>query len=167
MVPPGYRLKAFEPHWPTRQARVSSGGKSDHYETSVNWEDHATESFQKLCEDQGNASCGIVSIRLADLETAKQVNPRAATSLDWERDPIKGNQFHGNLLFSGNLPRPMVRELAAVVATHVQNNLTLTEPANYDSELAARATRTTAANELDHQSFWRRCLARIRTTFRL
>jgi hypothetical protein len=139
--------KAFEPPWSTRQDRVSNRAKSDHYESSINWEDHATESFQILCTDQKNAKCGIVSICLADLKTARQVNPLAATSLDWERDPIRNNPFHGNLLFSGNLPRPIVRELAAVIATHVQGNLTLIEPENYDSELAVRITRTAAVNE--------------------
>lgn len=157
--------KAFEPHWKTLQDRVSSRHKSNHYESSINWEDHPVEPFQILCRHPQNAKCGIVSIRLADLETAQQVNPRAAVFLEWERDPIKGNVFHGNLLFSGSLPKPMVRELAAVVATHVQDKIIFIEPENYDSELAARATRTTAFSESKPTNLWQRFLAFVYALF--
>lgn len=159
--------KAFEPHFPTRQDRISRRGKSDHYELSVNWEDQDAKSFQTLCEDKKNAGHGILSICFADLEKAKQVNPLAAESLDWERDEIKGNPFHGNLLFSGNLSRSMIRELAAVVASHVRPNLILIEPENYDSELAARTTQTTAANRPEHLGFWESAFAWVRTKFKL
>lgn len=97
---------AFKP--PTKKEnlenRVSNRHKSNHYESSVNWEDQLVESFRILSEDKKNAGQGIISIRLADLQTAKQVNPVAAQHFDWERDEIKGNPFHGNLLFSGELP---------------------------------------------------------------
>ncbi len=159
--------KAFEPHFPTRQDRVSRRGKSDHYESSVNWEDHSAKSFQTLCEDRKNAGHGIVCICLVDIEKAKQVNPLASASLDWERDPIKGNPFHGNLLFAGNLPRPMLRELAAVVASHVRPNLILIEPENYETELAARAIQSKVTNRPKPVGFWRRILTRVRTMFRL
>jgi hypothetical protein len=159
--------KAFEPNWKTREDRTSKRRKSDHYESSINWEDHAAKSFQKLCEDRKNAEHGILSIRLADLEKAKQVNPLASGSLDWERDEIRGNPFHGNLLFSGNLPKTIVRELAAVIATHVQDKLSFIEPVNYESELAARATQTEAANKSEHLGFLRRVLASVLDWFRL
>lgn len=133
--------KVFEPSWPSRKDRVDQRQKSDHYESSINWEDHVAESFQVLSADLKNAKCGIASILLQDIEKAKQFNPRASTGLDWEREPIKGNRFHGNLLFSGTLTRAMVRELAAVVATHVQENVILIEPDQYDSELTTRNSR--------------------------
>ncbi len=160
---------AFRP--PTKKSnlenRVNRRHKSNHYELSINWEDHATESFQLLRENGDNANCGIVSIRLADLKTAKRVNPLAATYFDWERDQIKGNPFHGNLLFSGELPPPLIRMLAAVIATHVQDKLVFIEPENYDSELAARATRTEAANKSGYLGFLRRILASALDWFRL
>ncbi|MEK7833035.1 MAG: hypothetical protein AAB401_18240 [Acidobacteriota bacterium] len=159
---------AFKP--PTNknnlEDRVSKRNKSNHYESSINWEDDAAESFQTLCEDKKNAGQGIVSICLADLKIAKQVNPLAATSFDWEREQIKGNPYHGNLLFSGELPLPMVRMLAAVIATHVQPNLILIEPENYNSELAARATQTTGASKMEHSGFWRHVLDYLRLLFR-
>jgi hypothetical protein len=162
---------AFWPSWKSRDDRVYSRRKSDHYESSINWEDHAAESFKKLCEERKNAEYGIVSIRLVDLERAKQVNPLAAESLDWERDRISGNPFHGNLLFSGNLSRPVVRELAAVVASHVRPNLILIEPEKYEAELAARATQTATDDLSDHPGFWRRLwqrgLTRMRAVFRV
>lgn len=158
--------KAFEPHWRTREERTKRG-KSHHYESSINWEDDASEPLQLLCKDAANAKCGIVSIRLADLEKARQVNPRATTSLSWERDPIKHNQYHGNLLFSGNLPRPLVRELAAVVATHVQDNLLLIKPEDYASELVSRAARIGLLSEPEQQVFWQRIVGRLRAIFRL
>ncbi len=131
--------KAFEPHWGTRQDRRENRQKSDDYETSINWEDHVVEALRILTIDRNNAKCGIVSVRLRDLEMAKSVNPRARVALGWERAPIKGNPYHGNLLFSGMLPKTMIRELAGVVATHVQEHLILIQPASFSQELASRA----------------------------
>lgn len=131
-------MKAFLPHWPTIKDRVDRRHKSNHYESSINWEDHIAESFRILCTDPVNAKCGVASVLLQDIKNAKQLNPRASTMLDWEREPLPKNPFHGNLLFSGTLPRNMVRELAAVIATHVQDNLILIEPDRYVSELTMR-----------------------------
>jgi hypothetical protein len=61
----------------------------------------------------------------------------------------------------------MIRELAAVVATHVQDSLILIEPENYDSELAARVTRITATKALDHPGLWQRLRARVLAMFKL
>lgn len=158
--------KAFEPNWKTREDRISSRGKSDHYESSVNWEDQAAEPFQILCNDSKNTGHGIVSIRLADLTEAKRVNPLAATSLEWERDKIKGNPFHGNLLFAGNLTKPIARELAAVVATHVQSKLIFIEPENYESELAARAAQTTTSDKSEPVGLWPKILAFLRSVLK-
>jgi hypothetical protein len=66
--------KAFEPNWKSKEDRVTSRRKSDHYESSINWEDHAAEPFKILCEDRKISGHGIVSIRLADLERAKQAD---------------------------------------------------------------------------------------------
>jgi len=57
--------------------------------------------------------------------------------------------------------------LAAVIATHVQDKLVFIEPENYDSELAARATRTEAANKSGYLGFLRRILASALDWFRL
>lgn len=160
---PDVTWKAFEPHYKTRDDRKSKRGKSDHFEASVNWDDHVTDSFQILCNDVRNAGQGIVSILLADLKEAKQANPLAAESLDWERDDIKGNPFHGNLLFSGNLPKYQVRELAAVVASHVRPNMILIEPKDYETELAARKAQTIAVNKREHKSFLRCIFTRLYT----
>jgi hypothetical protein len=160
--------KVFEPPWGTPQDRKFKH-KSDHYETSVNWEDHDTKSFQLLCKDQSNAKYGIVSVCLIDLKKAKQFNQLTSTSLSWERDEIRGKQanpFHGNLLFSGTLSKPVVRMLAAVIANQVQEKLIFIEPQNYETELAARATQTTAIIELEHIGLLQRVLTRIRSLFR-
>lgn len=159
--------RAYEPNVKTRDSRVSNRGKSDHYESSINWEDQLTEPFQMLCADQKNAAHGIVSICLEDLRAAKANNPLAAKFLDWERDVIEGNPYHGNLLFSGNLPKPKFRQLAAIIASYVDGNLIFVEPKNYKAELAIRTAQTAAANKSEHLSIWRRVLTRVRAVFKL
>jgi hypothetical protein len=153
---------AFVPNPKTREVRVRNG-KSDHYEASVNWEDNAAGSFEILCNDKSNAKCGIVSIRLADLQKARDKNPLAASSLDWEREGSRNNPFHGNLLFSARLPTKVVKELAAVVATHVQDRMRFIEPEHYEAELATRANHTTASTKRGILAFFQTVSAKVRT----
>src|SRR5687768_11961707 len=90
--------KALEPHWATAKARVEQRKKSNHYETSINWDEYLTESFRTLCDDTKNAKHGVLVFRLAALEEVRRRDSTAARGLSWERDPIKSNRFHGNLL---------------------------------------------------------------------
>ena len=135
--------RAYEPNQKSRNHRVFNAGKSDHYESSINWEDQLVEAFQILSEDTRNAAFGILSIRLEDLEAAKAKNPLANKFLEWERDALAGNPFHGNLLFSGKmLPKPQFRKVAAVIASYVDGNLIFVERDNYKLELEARSLLT-------------------------
>jgi hypothetical protein len=145
---------AFEPSWPSRDDRVTKRDKSNHYESSVNWEDHSVESFKVLSEDTSNAKYGILSFRLADLKKAKKQYPRF---VDWEREPIKGNRFHGNILFGGTLSRPRCRQIAAEVANCVQSRIRFTAPTDYESELVRR-TELMAKNG----TLWQRAQAWVR-----
>jgi hypothetical protein len=158
--------KAFEPSVGSRNDRLSQRRGSDHYETSINWEDNPARPFEILCKDNKNACYGIVSIRLVDLTSARRQNPLAATSFEWERQTIRGNPFHGNLLFSGTLPMRVVRELAGVVATHVQPHMRFIDPADFITELAERNDQ--AKGDRSHVvRIFRQALSRVRVFFRV
>jgi hypothetical protein len=171
--------KAFEPHDKSFNVRVNNRKKSEHYESSINWEDNAVEPFEKLSTDLNNASYGILCIHLEDLEIAKRDNPLAATSFDWERDILNDNPYHGNLLFAGNLPKPKRRELAGVIATYVQARSTIFEPGDYESELERRTSQIIDVTEPEvdivisienstkgeHKSIWKQLIAFVNDLF--
>lgn len=153
--------QAFVPHFNALDDRTTKRNMSRHYETSINWEDDRVEALRILCNDTNNAKCGIACIPIDHLETLKKYNRRAQEHLEWEREPIKGNKFHGNLLFSAELEKPAVRELAAALACQVDVDLILIRPENYDSELADRTTHTTGTKESKLSGLWRAILTRL------
>ena len=129
--------KAFEEDNGSRTDRVESRKKSNHYECSINWEDHLTESFRQLTQNT-NARNGILTVLLVDLETAKQ-RCSLYGQLEWEREVRRGNAFHGNLLYPGISSKAVRRQFAAVIANCVQPGVVFTSPNNYQSELDRRA----------------------------
>lgn len=131
--------KAWEPHYKTKDHRQAKGLSAD-FEASINWEDNPREPFEVLVgKDRQNCEHGIVIVALRDLKTIQRQNALARSSLRWERHPVKGNRYHGNILFDGKLDRAEVRELAGVISSHTRDTAVIVEPVNFDRELEKRS----------------------------
>ena len=143
---------AFEPSYGSRDDRVKIRHKTDHYECSINWDDHKVASFRILSEN-ANAKHGIASVRRRDLMKVRKI----CSHFQWERDPEKSNKYHGNLLFSGTLSRPRCREIAAVIANCVQPGLEFTAAEDNAHELEGRAKKL--------GNPWRRLLEWVKDLF--
>jgi hypothetical protein len=125
---------AFEPPKNSRNVRVNNRHKSDHYETSVNWEDDLVDSFKQLT-DNPNAKHGILSVRLSDLKDARKICPE----FHWERDSQSDNRYHGNLLFAGEtISSAYRRQIVGHVATCAQVGAKFIHSGDFTKELQGR-----------------------------
>jgi len=88
------------------------------FEISINWDDNP-EAERKSREDRTNAQYGIASIPLSALDYITQL-PAFPNALFWERSPLAGNPYHGNLVCGEGLPRQMLQCMSGLLALHAE-----------------------------------------------
>lgn len=109
-------LTLFLPDQRTKKEREDQG-----QETSINWEDDDTVlSFTHHMSKENNSNSlafphGAVRLRT---EVLNEVNttPATANSIIYERQPLKDNPFHGNIVFKDGIPQHIISMAAAVLA---------------------------------------------------
>lgn len=77
--------------------------KNGFYEVSVNWEDDdETEKFtlhEQLEDGSYHYKGGVARVSLERIDAMRQEDPWIG-AVEYGRDPIEGNDYHGNLLLS-------------------------------------------------------------------
>lgn len=113
----GVRGIAFEPNYKTADHREDKA-----VETSINWEDDNSVLAFTL-RDRQNAAYGAVKLTCHVLEAANELPFLKSSGLKrvvyYEREPLKNNPYHGNLVFSSDLPRPVVNLITNFLATQI------------------------------------------------
>jgi len=99
---------AFDPDKKTKKSRADGG-----IETSINWEDK--ESVLKFSLNTQNYQHGAVRLLREQID---QINnePITETYLSYDRDKLKKNPYHGNIVFRSNLSPKFRRTLAGSLA---------------------------------------------------
>jgi hypothetical protein len=89
------------------------------WEASINWEDHETVIQFTLSQTNrdGNPQfkCVVVLAR-AKIDWYRE-NSSARGLLSYERQPLEGNPFHGNLLLKDRLEKRFRNQIAGALAT--------------------------------------------------
>ena len=102
---------AFEPDYRTRKNRDDSGA-----EVSINWEDDDTVlgfTFQ----DRNKTAAGIARVNRADFERVnQQLQQNQAAQLLLERNEVKGNPYHGNIVYPSGMSKAVDRMAMAAIA---------------------------------------------------
>lgn len=112
---------AFEPDYRT------AGQRNDHgLETSINWEDDTTIIAFTL-RDHQIAAHGAARLPRRVVDDVNHLSnivgfrsPGDELPLFYERAPLPYNQYHGNIVFSQRLPKPIVRMIAGHLAMHAE-----------------------------------------------
>jgi len=102
-----------------------ASNRSDGYaELSINWVDNENaiamlKDQKKKESEQSQYSCGVGLFSTKELERLCQQNLYCKDSLSYERKPIEGNEFHGNLLLLEeiNLNKKKKNIIAATIVT--------------------------------------------------
>ena len=102
---------AFLPNYKTKDRREDQG-----YETSINWEDH--DQVIKFTLKQSTGQFGALRLPRKSIESLNE-KPLMGRCLKYEREPVKGNIHHGNIVFIGCLSPGVVRTISAVLAVEV------------------------------------------------
>jgi hypothetical protein len=101
---------AYVPDHRTAETRKDGG-----QETSINWEDDAgVEEFTLSNKD--NAKYGAARISASHIQATSDQTQMFKDSLSYERKPLDGNDYHGNIVFKADLNRRTVKMLAAALA---------------------------------------------------
>lgn len=103
---------AFEPDNRTIKTRADRLA-----EISINWEDDG-RAFEALAESK-EALHGVARLSLQDIEYVRKKAPRLNV-LQYERDKIDGNDYHGNLLLDGDMPPALRTMLMNSLALHAR-----------------------------------------------
>ncbi|MCW7483231.1 hypothetical protein [Leptospira kanakyensis] len=87
-------------------------------EISINHFD-SSESLEILKKDKSNSEFGIISFPSNITTTIINLNPQIldASKLYIERQPITGNQYHGNIIYDMQIPHARIKLYAAIIAT--------------------------------------------------
>lgn len=104
---------AFEP--PKANPRRNDGGA----ELSVNWEDDSG-ALELLFRDRSNSEGGVARVSLKVLGVVNAAPAAKPDALRPERAPTKGNSYHGNIVFRGDLGKPLVRLIAGTLALYAE-----------------------------------------------
>ena len=101
---------AFIPDHRTSETRADGG-----QETSINWEDDAeVEKFTLSNKD--NAKFGAARISISHIQATSDQTKMVKNPLTYERKPLHGNDYHGNIVFKADVKKRTVKMLAAALA---------------------------------------------------
>lgn len=88
-------------------------------EQSINWEDDDNAIRFTLNQTKPDGSIhfqyGVVTVPIEELEKLNS-RPSVNTFIDYERSPITGNNYHGNLTIPRTLAKPTMRLICAGLA---------------------------------------------------
>ena len=86
-----------------------------YFETSVNWEDDSA-ALDFTLEGMGNESShGAARLSYGELDRLRK-RQESTGGFSYERSPVTGNDYHGNILFSSELPKAVIRQMASSLA---------------------------------------------------
>lgn len=102
---------------------VQTTGRSDGWsEQSINWEDHDSviEFTLQQTKEDGNLQFkgGAAIVPREEIERLNN-QPTIKGLVSYERSPIQGNPFHGNILLRVNTSKPTMKLIAAGLALAV------------------------------------------------
>jgi hypothetical protein len=106
--PEGILAEAFVPDPKTAQSRSDKG-----METSVNWEDDGL--IISITRKSLQASHGIARLSVASIREQNS-RPGSLGKLTYERCPILGNLYHGNIVFADGTSPAYRRMIAGALA---------------------------------------------------
>jgi hypothetical protein len=96
--------------------------EDDYFEESICWhdDDGAVTLLlnQKKEGDILQFKAGLAILCRLQLDRIKN-NPRYSNRLSYERREVPGNRYHGNLLLKKNVPKRIMRVIAATISTCV------------------------------------------------
>lgn len=113
------------------ESRDDQGRQDNNLESSINWEDDEGSLQillkQKKANDKYQFSAGAVFLSRDELDRISK-NPTLKGRVSYERHPIEGNYYHGNLLLQKGLPKNTRNMIASHIAIscfieHVPNKL--------------------------------------------
>lgn len=91
-------------------------------EQSINWEDDKTAidfSLSQKKDDEGlQFKAGVAIVPLSEIDRLRR-NPNIMGLLSYERSPLTDNPYHGNLLLKADVPKRIMRKIAAGLALAV------------------------------------------------
>ncbi|HRW07674.1 MAG TPA: hypothetical protein P5121_21375 [Caldilineaceae bacterium] len=110
--------EVFVPNKKTAEYREDSG-----YETSINWEDNE-EVLEFTFKDRQISPHGVVGANTEEIQNANS-KPNLKTLIEnlgrlvfHERAALDTNPFHGNIVFSCDLPKAAQRAICSHLALH-------------------------------------------------
>ena len=103
------QTEAFVPD-PKTAAGRGDGGK----ETSVNWEDDS--QVENFTLKDTNAQYGAARLLTSNIVRISGAVVAVTEPLTCERQRLPKNKYHGNIVYSARVHRPMERMLAAALA---------------------------------------------------
>lgn len=108
----------FEPNY-----KISANRQDRACETSINWEDDE-QALHLTLRNHQIAAYGAARLKrdvIDTINTLPNLKPYVATQgrcVFYERAPLPDNQYHGNVLFSSQIPKPVVRMISGYLAMH-------------------------------------------------
>ena len=93
-------------------------------EQSINWEDDESVIDFTLNQKKANGDLqfkeGVVILSRAEVDKLNR-RPTIGGVLSYERSPLDGNPYHGNLLLQANVPKPIMKQIAAHLAVLISD----------------------------------------------
>jgi hypothetical protein len=108
LTPEGISSAVYLPDERTAQNREDGG-----LETSINWEDDGTVLNFTLRNPA--YQWGVARLPRATIDYLN-VQPASANALSYERAPLEGNPYHGNIVFRQNLSKVTRNMIAGTLA---------------------------------------------------
>jgi len=91
-------------------------------EGSINWHDDDVALAHTLTQRKGDGTlqfqAGVAVLPREHIDRLSCLR-FVAGKLRYERSPLAGNPYHGNLLLDGTIGNPAMKQIAAAIALHV------------------------------------------------
>lgn len=88
-------------------------------ETSINFEDDS-KALAVTRTDSQNAKYGVARLPLSAIDMASIALGELRVVLSYERQRLRGNEYHGNILFDGSMTKAETHALAALLAVRAK-----------------------------------------------